>query len=137
MNDRGVPEALIREAIRHLREVSVPAIGDVVAQAEARTALRALEIAVALAREGPRIEAREAADIQAFLGLDEATAPGMATGDLAKRELAKRLREGHVPLEGAAGIRLHDLMLRGVAARLRLVNPRYITARQKRAESSY
>jgi hypothetical protein len=132
MNWKEVADRLTGECMARLKQAMGSDSPDEATLAQARATLKALEIAISLGDEEPKIAEREAADIRAFLELDQAM-----RSEAAGRALAARLREGEVALEGAAGVRLHDLLLRAVVARLRLVNPRYIAARQRRAESSY
>jgi len=99
---------------------------------QARQASKLLELAMNLHRAEHNFAGRDAKETAAFLDLDGETDLALAT-----RELARRIRSGSVRLDGPEAVRLHDLLLRGVVAKLRAIHPRYITARQRRAESSY
>lgn len=60
-------------------------------------------------------------------------APDLAT---AKRQLAQAIRAGQFRAETAEAVRLRDHLVADTAARLRLVNLKYMASRQRRAESS-
>lgn len=127
----ATPAALIERALEVLRAKlpEVLAEGDHVA---AQAAFRALAIAKAELESDPATIARELAEIQGLLGRDFA-------GDLdaAQRALAAEVRARRFPADPAANVRLRDHLLSAAAHRLRIVNPKYMTRRQRRAESSY
>lgn len=127
----ATPAALIERALEVLR-TTLPAElaeGD---RAAAQAAFRALAIAKAELGADPATVARELAEIEGLLGRDFA-------GDLtaAQRALAADIRARRMPVDAAAGVRLRDHLLNAAAHRLRIVNPKYMTRRQRRAESSY
>ena len=127
----ATPAELIERAVEVLRAKlpDVLAEGD---QAAAQAAFRALAIAKAELEADPATAARELAEIEALLGRD-------FTGDLhaAQRALATEIRARRIPADPAAGVRLRDHLLNAAAHRLRIANPKYMTRRQRRAESSY
>lgn len=100
--------------------------------AAAQAAFRALAIAKAQLDADPATAVRELSEIEVLLGRAFA-------GDLdaAQRALAAEIRARHVPADAAAAVRLRDHLLNAAAHRLRLTNPKYMTRRQRRAESSY
>jgi hypothetical protein len=98
----------------------------------ALAALRALAIAQAELASDPAIAAREVAEIEALLGR---TFEGNAAA--ARRALAQAVRARSLPADGPTQVRLRDHLLKATANRLRLTNPKYMTRRQRRAESSY
>jgi hypothetical protein len=132
MNWQSWAEALIDENLERLRDSLSRDALDGNSLAGARIALRALSCAFALSAHEPKIRAREAADISALGVFATDSRPQDPSG-----ALARLIRSDQLSLDSAAALRLHDALLRATAARLRLVNPRYITARQRRAESSY
>lgn len=127
----ATPAALIERALEVLRAKlpEVLAEGD---RAAAQAAFRALAIAKAELEADPATITRELAEIEGLLGRDFA-------GDLtaAQRALAAEIRARRIPGDPAAGVRLRDHLLNAAAHRLRLSNPKYMTRRQRRAESSY
>lgn len=91
---------------------------------------RALTIAQADASDG-HARQHSLQDIAKLL----ATAPAadLAT---AKRQLAQAIRARRFQAGTAEAVRLRDHLLSDTAARLRLVNLKYMASRQRRAESS-
>lgn len=128
----AAPAEIIDRALEVLRGRLQAALTDEQDRMMAQSAFRALAVAKAELTADPAIAARELAEIEALLGRD-------FSGDLAaaRRELAKAIRTRHVPADPAAAIRLRDHLLNAAAHRLRLSNPKYMTRRQRRAESSY
>ncbi len=126
----ATPAELIERALEVLRAKlpEVLADGD---RAAAQAAFRALAIAKAELNADPATSARELTEIEGLLGRDFA-------GDLqaAQRALAAEIRARHVPADPAAAVRLRDHLLNAAAHRLRIANPKYMTRRQRRAESS-
>jgi hypothetical protein len=127
----ATPAELIERALEVLRAKlpGVLADGD---RAAAQAAFRALAIAKAELDADPATIVRELAEIEGLLGRDFA-------GDLpaAQRALAAEIRARRIPADPAGHVRLRDHLLNAAAHRLRLVNPKYMTRRQRRAESSY
>ena len=127
----ATPTELIERALEVLRAKLPEALpeGD---RAAAQAAFRALAIAKAELEADPVTATRELAEIEALLGRDFA-------GDLnaAERSLAAEIRARRIPAEPAASVRLRDHLLNAAAHRLRIANPKYMTRRQRRAESSY
>jgi hypothetical protein len=127
----ATPAELIERALEVLRAKLPDALaeGD---HAAAQAAFRALAIAKAELEADPATSARELAEIEGLLGPDFA-------GDLhaAQRALAVEIRARRIPANPAAGVRLRDHLLNAAAHRLRIANPKYMTRRQRRAESSY
>jgi len=127
----AAPAELIERALEVLRAKLPDALpeGDLAA---AQAAFRALAIAKAELESDPAIVARELAEIEGLLGRDFA-------GDLnaAQRALAAEIRAKRIPADPAASVRLRDHLLSAAAHRLRIANPKYMTRRQRRAESSY
>jgi hypothetical protein len=126
------PEALLQRAIEILRAHLVPHVAETQDHDAALAALRALAIAQAELASDPAIPGREVAEIEALLGL---TFGGDATA--ARRALAEAIRARRLPPDGPAEVRLRDHLLKATANRLRLTNPKYMTRRKRRAESSY
>lgn len=127
----AAPAELIERALEVLR-AKLPetlAEGD---RAAAQAAFRALAIAKAELESDPATIARELAEIEGLLGRDFG-------GDLdaAQRALVADIRAKRIPADPAAGVRLRDHLLNAAAHRLRIANPKYMTRRQRRAESSY
>ncbi len=127
----ATPAELIERALEVLR-ATLPAElaeGD---RAAAQAAFRALAIAKAELEADPATIARELAEIEGLLVRDFG-------GDLtaAQRALAAEIRARRMPADAAAGVRLRDHLLNAAAHRLRIANPKYMTRRQRRAESSY
>jgi len=127
----AAPAELIELALEVLRAKLPDALAEA-DRAAAQAAFRALAIAKAELTADPATAARELAEIEALLGRDFA-------GDLvaAQRTLAAEIRARRIPADTAAGVRLRDHLLNAAAHRLRLTNPKYMTRRQRRAESSY
>jgi hypothetical protein len=105
----AAPAELIDLALQVLRGKLQAALTEESERAAAQAALRALSVAKADLTADPAIVARELAEIEALLG----------------------------PADAAAAVRLRDHLLNATAHRLRLTNPKYMTRRQRRAESSY
>ena len=136
MTDRSLlsssPAALLERAIETLRARLLPhAVGTADREA-ALAALRALGIAQAELASDPAIAAREVAEIESLLGRSFQGDPNAA-----RRALAEAIRTRRLPNDGPAEVRLRDHLLKATANRLRLTNPKYMTRRQRRAESSY
>jgi len=74
---------------------------------------------------------RSIADIARLLGVEPA-----ADLSAAKKQLAIAIRARRFPSGAPEAVRLRDQLLSDTAARLRLVNLKYMAARQRRAESS-
>lgn len=127
----ATPADLIERALEVLRAKLPEALaeGD---RAVAQAAFRALAIAKAELDADPATAARELAEIEGLLGRD-------CAGDLqaAQRALAMAIRARRIPADAAAQVRLRDHLLNAAAHRLRIANPKYMTRRQRRAESSY
>lgn len=125
------PAELVELALEVLRAKLPDALaeGD---RAVVQAAFRALAIARAELTADPGTAARELAEIEALLGREFA-------GDLtaAQRALAVEIRARRIPADAASSVRLRDHLLNAAAHRLRLTNPKYMTRRQRRAESSY
>jgi hypothetical protein len=71
------------------------------------------------------------AEIAALLG-----EPVSADPSAARRQLAQAIRARKIAPDTPEAVRLRDHLLAATAARLRLVNLKYMAARQRRAESS-
>ena len=132
MNRHQLARSLIEQCLQRLKDLLAQDEPGSKVTGEAKTALRMLELAIGLEAEASRIDEREAGDIATYLAIDPGTSP-----QTTRSELVRRLRAREIPVDGPAAVRLHDLLLRGVVGRLRQINPRYITSRQRRAESSY
>ena len=128
----ATPAQLVELALEVLRGRLQPALTEEGDRAAAQTAFRALAVAKAELTADPAIAARELAEIEALLGRDFA---GDAVA--ARRALAAEIRARRVPADAAAAVRLRDHLVNAAAHRLRLSNPKYMTRRQRRAESSY
>ncbi|HEX6118272.1 MAG TPA: DUF6285 domain-containing protein [Dongiaceae bacterium] len=126
------PAELIERAIETLRGQLVPRTAGMIDRDAALAALRALGIAQAELASDPATAGREIAEIEALLGR---TFEGDALA--ARRALAEAIRARRVPSESSMEVRLRDHLLRAAANRLRITNPKYMTRRQRRAESSY
>jgi hypothetical protein len=126
------PEDLLQRAIETLRARLLPHAVDTPDHDSARAALRALAIVQAELASDPAIIGRELAEIEALLGRS-------FDGDAlaARRALAAAIRARQLPEDGPAQVRLRDHLLKATANRLRLTNPKYMTRRKRRAESSY
>jgi hypothetical protein len=127
----ATPAELIERALEVLRAKLPDALPEA-DQAAAQAAFRALAIAKAELDSDPATVARELAEIEGLLGRDFA-------GDLnaAQRALVAEIRARRIPPDPAASVRLRDHLLNAAAHRLRIANPKYMTRRQRRAESSY
>ncbi|HET6157418.1 MAG TPA: DUF6285 domain-containing protein [Dongiaceae bacterium] len=126
------PAELIERAIETLRARLLPHVAGTPDHDAALAALRALSIAQAELASDPAIAGRELAEIEALLGRtfdDDVLA--------AKRVLAEAIRARRLATDGPTEVRLRDHLLKATASRLRLTNPKYMTRRQRRAESSY
>ena len=126
------PAALLQHAIETLRASVLPHTAETPDHDAALAALRALAIVQAELASDPAIAGREVAEIESLLGRDF---NGDATA--ARRALAEAIRARRVPADGPAEVRLRDHLVKAAANRLRLTNPKYMTRRQRRAESSY
>lgn len=128
----AAPAELIDLALEVLRGKLQAALTEESDRAAAQAAFRALAVAKAELTAEPAIAARELAEIEALLARD-------FTGDAlaARKALAAEIRARRVPADAAAAVRLRDHLLNATAHRLRLTNPKYMTRRQRRAESSY
>ncbi len=126
------PAALLERAIETLRARLLPHAAERPDREAALAALRALAIVRAQLASDPAVGARELAEIEGLLGQG-------FQGDAvaARRALAQAIRARRLPSDGPAEVRLRDHLLRATAHRLRLTNPKYMTRRQRRAESSY
>jgi hypothetical protein len=129
---QATPDELLQRAIETLRARVLPHAAGTPDHEAALAALRALAIAHAELASDPAIAGREVAEIEGLLGQSFA---GDATA--AKRALAQAIRARRLPSDGPAEVRLRDHLLKATANRLRLTNPKYMTRRQRRAESSY
>jgi hypothetical protein len=126
------PADLLERAIETLRARVLPHAAETQDHEAALAALRALAIAHAELASDPAIPDRELAEIEALLGR---TFDGDAMA--ARRALAQAVRARSLPSDGPTAVRLRDHLLKATANRLRLTNPKYMTRRQRRAESSY
>lgn len=126
------PAQLLERCMETLRARLLPHVASTPDHEAALIALRALAIAQADLASDPATLARETAEIEALLG---ANLGGDATS--ARRALAQAIRARRLPNDGPAEVRLRDHLLKATANRLRLINPKYMTRRQRRAESSY
>ena len=118
------PDELLQRAIETLRARLLPHTADTSDHGAALIALRALAIVHAELASDPAIAGRELAEIEGLLGRS-------FDGD----ESAIRARS--LPQDGPTLVRLRDHLLKATAHRLRLTNPKYMTRRKRRAESSY
>jgi len=125
-------DELLQRAIETLRARILPHAAGTPDHEAALAALRALAIAHAELASDPAIIGREVAEIEALLGQ---SFQGDAVA--AKRALAQAVRVRSLPSDGPGEVRLRDHLLKATANRLRLTNPKYMTRRQRRAESSY
>jgi hypothetical protein len=128
----AAPAELIDRALDVLRGRLQAALTEEGDRAVAQAAFRALAVARAELGADPALPARELAEIEALLGRDFA-------GDLtaARKALAEGIRSRRIPSSPQNAVRLRDHLLNAAANRLRLSNPKYMTRRQRRAESSY
>ena len=126
------PEELLQRAIETLRARLLPHTADTPDHDAALAALRALAIAQAELASDPAIASRELAEIEGLLGR---TLDGDALA--ARSALAAAIRARGLPDDGPTQVRLRDHLLKATANRLRLTNPKYMTRRKRRAESSY
>ena len=126
------PAELLDRAVETLRARLLRHTAETPDHEVALAALRALAIVQAQLASDPAIQDRELAEIGALLGRD-------FHGDAAaaRRALAEAIRARQIPTDGPAEVRLRDHLLKATASRLRLTNPKYMTRRQRRAESSY
>ena len=126
------PAELIERALETLRARLLPHLEGEAERDAALLSFRALAIARAELDSDPAIVARELAEIEALVGQS-------FEGDAiaARRALAAAIRAGQVPADGPAEVRLRDHLLTAAANRLRITNPKYLTRRKRRAESSY
>ena len=126
------PAELLERAIETLRARLLPHMTETPEHEAALMAIRALGIAQAELASDPAIIGRELAEIEALLGR-------MFDGDAsaARRALAQAIRARSLPSSGPTEVRLRDHLLKATANRLRLTNPKHMTRRQRRAESSY
>ena len=126
------PDELLQRAIETLRARLLPHTADTSDHSAALIALRALAIVHAELASDPAIAGRELAEIEGLLGRS-------FDGDesAARRALAAAIRARGLPQDGPTQIRLRDHLLKATAHRLRLTNPKYMTRRKRRAESSY
>lgn len=126
------PAELLERAIEVLRAHLLRQAGEAEDRDAALAAMRALAIVQAELGSDPAIAGRELAEIEGLLGRD-------FHGDAAAARwaLASAIRARQVPSDGPQAVRLRDHLLKAAASRLRLTNPKYMTRRQRRAESSY
>jgi hypothetical protein len=129
---RHGPAELVERAIETLRARVLPQISETPGHDAALTAVHALAIAQAALSSDPAIIGRELAEIEALLGRRFDGDAGAA-----RRALAEAIRARSLPKDGPLQVRLRDHLLKATANRLRLTNPKYMTRRQRRAESSY
>ncbi|MEZ5832709.1 MAG: DUF6285 domain-containing protein [Dongiaceae bacterium] len=126
------PSELIERAIETLRARVLPHLADTADHAAALAALRALAVAQAEMASDSAIVSRELMEIESLL---ERSFGGDAMA--ARRALAQAIRARSLPADGPMQVRLRDHLLKATANRLRLTNPKYMTRRKRRAESSY
>ena len=126
------PAELLARAIETLRARVLPHMRETPDHEAASTAIHALAIAQAELASDPAIIGRELAEIEALLGRSFDDDIGAA-----RRALADAIRARSLPDDGPTQVRLRDYLLKATASRLRLANPKYMTRRQRRAESSY
>lgn len=126
------PAELLDRAIEILRARVLPQITEAADHDAALAAVRALAIAQAALSSDPAIVGRELAEIEALLGRSFG-----GDASAARRALSEAIRARSLPSDGPAAVRLRDHLLKATANRLRLTNPKYMTRRQRRAESSY
>lgn len=126
------PEELLRRAIETLRARLLPHAAGTPDHAAALAALRALSIVHSELASDPAIAARELAEIEGLLGRGFE-----GSAESARRALAAAIRGRSLPEDGPVQVRLRDHLLKATANRLRLTNPKYMTRRKRRAESSY
>jgi len=126
------PAELLERALETLRARVLPQMIEAPDRDAALLAIRVLAIAQAELSSDPAIIGRELAEIEGLLGRS-------FEGDAmsARRALAAALRARDLPSDGPTSVRLRDHLLKATAIRLRLTNPKYMTRRQRRAESSY
>ena len=128
----STPAVLLERATETLRARLLPHASGTSDREAALAALRALGIVQAELASDPAIVRREVAEIEALLGRS-------FEGDAfaARRALAQAIHARRVPADPSMEVRLYDHLLKAAANRLRLTNPKYMTRRQRRAESSY
>jgi hypothetical protein len=126
------PADLLARAIETLRSRQASHMTEAPDCEASAIALRALSIVQAELTSDPAIPGRELTEIEALLGRG-------FNGDAmaARRALASAIRSRSLPSDGPAQVRLRDHLLKAAANRLRLTYPKYMTRRQRRAESSY
>lgn len=126
------PAELLERALETLRARVLPQMIEAPDRDAALLAIRVLAIAQAELSSDPAIIGRELAEIEGLLGRS-------FEGDAmsARRALAAAIRARDLPSDGPTSVRLRDHLLKATANRLRLTNPKYMTRRQRRAESSY
>jgi hypothetical protein len=126
------PAELLERAIETLRARVLPQMMEAPDRDAALTAIRVLAIAQAELSSDPAIIGRELAEIEGLVGRS-------FEGDAmsARRVLAAAIRARDLPSDGPTSVRLRDHLLKATANRLRLTNPKYMTRRRRRAESSY
>lgn len=126
------PVELLDRAIETLRSHLLPHVPETADHDAALAAIRALSIAQAELSSDPAIEHRELAEIEALVGRK-------FDGNIsaARRALAEAIRARSLSSDAPTEVRLRDHLLKATANRLRLTNPKYMTRRQRRAESSY
>ncbi|WP_119301029.1 DUF6285 domain-containing protein [Dongia deserti] len=126
------PAELLERAIETLRARALPELKETPEHEAMLAAVHALAIAQAELSSDPAIMGRELAEIEGLLGR---TFDGDAIA--ARRALADAIRARTLPSDGPTQVRLRDHLLKATANRLRLTNAKYMTRRQRRAESSY
>jgi hypothetical protein len=126
------PAELLARAIETLRARVLAHTRETPDHEATLTAIHALAIAQAELAGDPAIIGRELAEIEALLDRTFDDNAGAA-----RRALADAIRARSLPSDGPTQVRLRDHLLKATASRLRLANPKYMTRRQRRAESSY
>ena len=126
------PAELLARAIETLRARVLPHLRETPDHEATLTAIHALAIAQAELAGDPAIIGRELSEIEALLGRTFDGNIGVA-----RRALADAIRARSLPSDGPTQVRLRDHLLKATANRLRLANPKYMTRRRRRAESSY
>ena len=135
MLTRPDADALLSIALETLQEDLLPRLGG----DDKLTGLmiaRALGIVQAASHDHGEQAKREAAEIAALLGEAPSDDPTAADSSAARRQLAQAIRARKFAPGTPDAVRLRDHLLSMTAARLRLVNLKYMAARQRRAESS-
>jgi Domain of unknown function (DUF6285) len=126
------PAELLARAIETLRARVLPHLRETPDHEATLTAIHALAIAQAELAADPAIIGRELAETEVLLGRTFDGNVGAA-----RRALADAIRARGLPSDGPTQVRLRDHLLKATANRLRLTNAKYMTRRQRRAESSY